>query len=140
MEAAKASVLSPLPSHLRPCLATASLGADLTFDDVRLVMCLNFAVWIVHQHYREVDRSELVRGKVVRAVLDLYTEKSLATGCKKRKARASPPLRGGDAACLRFMPSSAVFLQFGFRHPCPGVLCSFQPSAASLLLYVRFGE
>ena len=91
MEAAKASVLSPLPSHLRPCLATASLGADLTFEDVRLVMCLNFAVWIVHQHYREVDRSELVRGKIVRAVLDLYTEKSLATGCKKRKARASPP-------------------------------------------------
>ena len=100
-------------------------------------LCVSTAVCTVHQHYREVGRPELVRGKLSGLFWPCTLRRVLRLGVRNGRRERVPPFRGGDAAGLRFMPRSAVFLQCGFRHPCPCVFCSFQPSAATLVLCVR---
>ena len=43
----------PLPGDVEGTLSCASLGTPLSVDSACLLMCFNFAVWIVHQHHRE---------------------------------------------------------------------------------------
>ena len=74
---------SLLVSHMKYALETLSLGSAMSVDECTLVVCFNFAAWIVHQKSRDRNFS---RARRIELICDLAMDK---IPVKKRKSRSA---------------------------------------------------